>query len=402
MLIANTADWHLRGKDLEAADQQIGALVKACIERDVDLLTVAGDIFERPNICDQQSSVGALAEVAHSHFLKFTTSIKGPEIIMIPGNHDIAGVGSKDALHVFDAIDGITVIRKPSWLSWMRDTHHPLGPVVLIGCLPWQWSGDARATLKTLILARPDPHVKTEAIDVTWPTLFLGHAEIVGGLMNNAKTCEPKPGKWQLSRDDITAIPVDHVSFGHFHKRIPPFVGAIRQTDFGEAGNPTGFEIWNTETNEVDWIELDAAPRYFTINAHTKEFMAGGSLGRDGVTPREKVGCRWIDQVKVRIEGDMGNVNPDLIAGLERSGVEVEQVIERQERVRRANVEPGILDDPHGLIALFAENQEPKIEGAQLERMLRVFDELFADKQEEKICPNEAPQRRGMEESAPF
>lgn len=384
MLIASTADWHLRGKDLEAADQQIGALVKACIERGVDLLTVAGDIFERPNICDQQSSVGALAEVAHSHFLRFTTSIKRPEIIMIPGNHDIAGVGSKDALHVFDAIDGVTVIRKPSWFSWTRDMDERFGGrCVLIGCLPWQWSGDARAILKALIAEMPDRVIKADILNRIQPTLFLGHVEIVGGLMNNAKTCEPKPGKWQLSRNDITAIPVDHVSFGHFHKRIPPFVGALRQTDFGEQGNPAGFEIWNTENGEVDWIELDAAPRYFTINAHTEEFRAGVFSGRDGVTPRGKVGCREIDQVKIRIEGDMGNVNPDLIAGLERSGVEVEQVIERQERVRRANVEPGILDDPHGLIALFAENQEPKIEGAQLERMLRVFDELFADKQEE-------------------
>ncbi|HUT58703.1 MAG TPA: metallophosphoesterase, partial [Phycisphaerae bacterium] len=252
MKIANVADIHARGKDLSACRDQLAAMVAECIKRQVALVTIAGDIFDRASIGDNHASTGAIAEVPIRAVAELTKH--GIEVLMIPGNHDVSGAGSADALHVFDGMAKVHVVRDPCWWVYTDDQCDN----VHIFCLPWSWSGE-------------DPG------DILWvqsvsrkATLLLAHVRVTGAKMSRDFTCDAKPGTWQVSRGFLELLPFDHFALGDFHARQNltngrgGYVGAIMQHNFGEEGNPAGFEVWNTETNETEWVELDAAPRYQT------------------------------------------------------------------------------------------------------------------------------------------
>ena len=349
MKIANTADWHVRGKGLAVVSEQLAAFTRECVQREVDLVTIAGDVFERPTIGDNDASTGAVAEVPIRCVGELTKH--DIQVVMIPGNHDIAGAGSADALHVFDGMGGVKVIREPA----VRRS----GEIQIVA-LPWSWEGNA----PNLILMR----LMSPA---GFPALLLGHVQVTGARMNDSKTAEHKPGMWQISREFLEQLPVDHVALGDFHARQDladgrgGYVGALRQCNFGEEGNPAGFEIWDTETGETEWVELDIAPKHRTV------------VLTPGDTPPER-GSN--EHLRVRYDG-----HPDPVESkqLEQAGIRVEEIVDREERVRRADVPPGILGDPHGMIRLWAGAQEPAVDGARLDRMLRVFDEATADKKGE-------------------
>jgi DNA repair exonuclease SbcCD nuclease subunit len=57
----------------------------------------------------------------------------------------------------------------------------------------------------------------------------------------------------------------DYIALGHLHKRFDAYIGAIRQCNFGEEGNPTGFEVLTIENDTLDvrYIEINA-PKFIT------------------------------------------------------------------------------------------------------------------------------------------
>ena len=81
MKIANVADIHARGKDLEACRSQLAAMVAECVKRGVDLVTLAGDIFDKSNIGDTRSSTGAIAAVVIGAVAELTKH--GIEVLMV-------------------------------------------------------------------------------------------------------------------------------------------------------------------------------------------------------------------------------------------------------------------------------------------------------------------------------
>jgi len=353
MLVANTADWHIGGKDLEAAEAQLNALVEACDARMVHVLTIAGDVFERPNVGDNHGSTGAVAGVA-VRAVKRLTDV-GIEVIIVHGQHDQSGPGSAPATRVFQGMPLVRISQRAR--------------IVLVGdlsiaCLPWCWEG-----------GDPVAIIRDARIAIR-PTMLLAHIQVIGGLMSKTFTCEAKPGQWQIKRGELAALPFDRYALGDFHKRHDLFngrggyVGALRQLNFGEAGNPAGFEIWNTETGEVEWIELDAAPRYRTVEIDSAD--AGGLLASESTTPGDN------ERLRVRLTGGQPVAAED-VRRLAAAGVSVEHVVERVERVQRAEVPAGIMNDPRGLMELWAANQVPPVEGERLARMLRVYDAIMAD-----------------------
>ena len=355
MKIANTADWHVRGKDLGAMSEQLAAFTRECVRREVDLVIIAGDVFDRPTIGDNHASTGAVAEVPIRCVGELTKH--DIDVVMIPGNHDIAGAGSADALHVFDGMDNVTVIREPG-SSVVCD--------IEVISLPWSWeSADPEQNFSHFIAESSVDAAEGRS----WPNLLLAHVQVTGARMSRTHTAEHKPGTWQISREFLEQLPVDHVALGDFHARQDlaggrgGYVGALRQCNFGEEGNPAGFEIWDTETNETEWVELDAAPKHRTVVISATEGTLPGRIGNE----------------LLRIRYDGGQPDPIEVKQLEKAGIRVEHIVDREERVRRAEVPAGILRKPHDMVRLWASTQEPAIDGARLDRMLRVFDETTAD-----------------------
>ncbi|NQU43205.1 metallophosphoesterase [bacterium] len=363
MRIAITADWHLRGKDLDAAREQLAALVMGCVEREVRMVCVAGDVFDRPSIGDNYASTGAVAEVGIRAVAELTKH--GIEVLMIPGNHDMSGAGSADALHVFDGMPLVNIDRKPGVVD--------CGSLDIVA-IPWSWTGEDPEMVIRNTVGDSRQGIKQ---------LLLAHVQVTGGRMNGSFTCESKPGKWQVSRKFLSTLPVSHIALGDFHARQDAagkkggYVGALRQLNFGEEDNQAGFEVWDSETGITEWVELEAAPTYRTVKVQTPEDM----LFLGGIRPNE--------HLKVRATGD---VDMSEVKRIEAQGVTVEQVVDREERVRRADVPEGILDKPHDMIRLWAGIQDPPINDYRKAQMLALYDGVFGDRTERgEISPPKAP-----------
>jgi len=346
MRIAITADWHARGKDMPEFSAQLKALEKYVCSHEIGCLAIAGDVFDCSTIYDKHASTGAISYAVIKPLINISELGKVP-VVVIPGGHDQSGVGSADALYVLEGMPNVTVIHTAQ--EWQKDD-------VGFLCLPWSWDSNARPddVLMRLVEARRSEH-----------TILLAHGEIIGKKMNDSFCCEAKPGKWQFSRKLVECLPVSHIAFGHFHMRQPLFVGALRQTDFGDGGNPAGLEIYDTETRETEWIELDAAPTYRTVEVSNPNLMPGK---------------RTNEHLRIRYVGTQP-IDPSVIAELERNeDTQLEVIVPRQERIQRAEVPAGIADDPHGLIGLWAGTQNPPVEATPLNQM---YDRVHADARKE-------------------
>jgi len=338
--IALTADWHLRGKDLDVCYEQIQAMAGECAQRGVNWVVVAGDIFDRSTIGDNDASTGAIAEAAICGLSEFTD--KRIRVLVIPGNHDKAGAGSMDALTIFGSR---VIVLHEATMNW------PIGPDIRAKILPWQWSGEL------------PPELFDDPCD-----LLIAHISVKGGRMASKKTCD-KDGQWTISRADLERIPVRHVALGDFHARQDltdgrgGYIGALRQCNFGEEDNPAGFEIWDSDTGLTEWVELDAAPKHRTIVVEPGE-----------PTPTILADPKWITRVQIE-----GNLDHAAVRKLENAGAIVEQIIPREERVIRAVPPPGVVNDSHGLIDLWASTQNPEVGLPRVAEMKRTFDALTAD-----------------------
>jgi len=364
MLIANVADIHARGKDLEACRSQLAAMVAECVRREVSLVTFAGDIFDKSSIQDQHASTGAIAAVVIGAVAELTKH--GIEVLMIPGDHDQAGSGSADALHVFDGMAGVMVERYVEWVDF---------PNFSVFCVPWFWSG-----------LDPSGYINVAKDRIGRPprqNMLLAHIRIGGAILSGTQTCEEvnqsATRTWQVPRAFLESLPFDHFALGNFHKRQDltggrgGFIGALRQNDFGFEGDPAGFETWDSETGTTEWVELDAAPRYYTVKVAAAQINNGHDLS--GLAPE----ARDIDHVRFEATGD----KVDVVAArnLEDEGFEVVSIQPREERTQRAEVPEGIIHKPHELIDLWAGTQTPPIEGERLAAMHEMHDKVNADEE---------------------
>lgn len=344
MKYAFIADIHARGKDLDSLAKQLDALTASCRERQVERLLIAGDVFDRPGIGDAHASTGAICEVVCGWAARFARDVA--PIVAIPGNHDLAGSGSRDALHVLDEISCVTVEHKPSVtsLSWGGD---------IILSLPWMWSGSATDEInmlmersKALRLSGKDQRI-----------ILLGHIQVIGG-KHGAVNCEAKPSAWQVTPEFLNSLPVDKIALGDFHRRQPFYVGALRELNHGESGNPAGWELWDSGTGASEWIELNAAPKYCTIKVESAEQAKNWHI-MEGDEVNGEI---------VRIQYKNFEPDPDMVRELEACGAEVMIISEKQERARRAEIAPGLIDDSHALLDLYAGVQEPPFEAERLAR----------------------------------
>ncbi|HOG04565.1 MAG TPA: hypothetical protein PLL14_11330, partial [Accumulibacter sp.] len=269
--------------------------------------------------------------------------------LMIPGNHDYSGPGRADALHVFDACENVTVARGVGFGG-------PVGVRVL--CVPWLYTD------------KSFDEVVLDAASVPCD-LLLAHVQVRGALQNRRhamefgqpmKPYEPRPGDWSTTREFLASLPVRHFALGDFHMRQDltdgrgGYVGALRQLDFGEEGNPAGFEIWDSESNLTEWIELDECPQHRTIIARPGESVA-----------------LLDDCIKYRVRYD-GAPDPLEARELEAQGVQVEAIVERRERVKRCNVPSGMVGDLPATLRFWAEQQTDEVDVDRALAALKLID----------------------------
>lgn len=369
MRLANFADLHACGKDLPAFSRQWDAGIDRAIAERVDAVTIAGDVFDSAEIGDQYASDGAVLEAVQRPLVRLAEA--GIPAYIVSGDHDQAGAGRASAILGLAGIPGVTCTVEPTLMSISKHGEH-----VNLYMLPWDWTPgvSAEAEIETL-LGLANPLLKATRI-------LIGHVSTSGLLMNRHRAAErieapsSRARNWQVSREYLDELiasgRVHHIRLGDFHLRHEHYIGALRQRNHGEEGNPQGFEILDTSTGEKTWIELDEAPRYRTVEVGVGE-MAPDAPGENEI-------------LKVRLNCEMV---PGGIRQLENAGIQVERIVEREERRTRADVPAGIVHDDDAMIRMYAKTRNPPVEGAELERHLRVFHEVTGDAH---VATNEAPE----------
>jgi exonuclease SbcD len=274
MRILHTSDWHVgrrfHGYDTLEAARQVLAAVPGIVRRNrVDVVLVAGDVYDLTN-----PSAGAVAVLQDALVAILQT---GAKVIVTSGNHDSAvRLGFAGP---FTAAAGLHLMTDAAQVGVPVELEDQHGPVdfytipylqpELVRQLPWvppgarsqrQVVGAAMDVVRDSITARQSAGRRTVVMAHT----FVAGAEGESSDSERAITREP------LVAGGVDAVPVatfdgvDYAALGHVHGRaqLAPSVrysGALLHYSFKEAGKPRGgwlVDLSDAGATQVEWVDF--------------------------------------------------------------------------------------------------------------------------------------------------
>ncbi len=284
MRLLHTSDWHIgrtfHGQDL-LADQEfvLSAVADLVAEHHVDVVVVAGDIYDRavPSAAAVQVATRALNRIRES----------GAVIVASSGNHDsaprlgaFADFLACGGLHLRTSLSGVG---RPVVLE---DAHGP----VAIYPLPYLEPELARAALH---VAGPATHqaVMSAAMDLVRSDLagrqpstrsvIAAHAFVVGGVPGGSERSIAVGGVESISSDTFDGV--DYVALGHLHgaQRLSPrmrYSGSPLPYSFGEAGHRKGAWLIDLAADGAvtdTWLELPVVRPLATLTGRLADLLLG-------------------------------------------------------------------------------------------------------------------------------
>ena len=263
MRLLHTSDWHigrsLHGTDLLAEQEQVlGGLADVVAAEGVDVVLVAGDVYDRA--VPSADATAVLSRVVAR------LRRAGATVVLTPGNHDSAR--RLGAFSELLAAGGLHVRAETPRLDepvLLADEH---GDVAVYG-LPYLEPVVARFELG-LPGARSHEAVLTEAMDRVRADLFLrpgtrsvvlAHAFVGGG--------QPSESERDISVGGVDLVPtavfdgVDYVALGHLHRpqTLTPrlrYSGSPLAYSFGEAGQQK--QAWLVDLDASGLVDVRAVP----------------------------------------------------------------------------------------------------------------------------------------------
>jgi exonuclease SbcD len=282
MRILHTSDWHI-GRSfhghstLDALRGVLETLTGQVRERHVDLVIVAGDVFDSatPAAGAYTLLTDALSGLADA----------GATVVVTSGNHDSAArLGFQSGL----LRDGVHVLTDPSAVGTPVTVLDEHGPVHVYG-IPY---------LEPVLLRSTWPGVRTQA-DVLTRAMDLVRTDAAtrGGRSIAVAHCfaagvEPTP---HLERDiqqgGLDVVPlsafdgVDYMALGHIHGRqqLSPsvrYAGAPLHYSFDEGHKPRGswlVDLGPDGLSEVAWLQLPVPRGLVTLRATLDELLTDES-----------------------------------------------------------------------------------------------------------------------------
>ncbi len=279
MRILHTSDWHIGrtfhgSATLAALHGVLDALVGEVRSRSVDVVVVAGDVFDSATPAADCYTVltDTLAALRDT----------GAQVIVTSGNHDSAArLGFQAKL----LRDGIHVLTDPSAVATPVTIVDDHGPVHFYG-IPY---------LEPVLVRRLWPGVRTQAQALARAMdLVRIDAVVRGGRYVAAAHCfaagvEATP---HLERDiqqgglDVVPLSVfdgpDYMALGHIHGRSVlaervRYAGAPLHYSFGERDKPRG--AWLVELDaagsvEVEWVDLPVPRRLRVLTGTLDELLS--------------------------------------------------------------------------------------------------------------------------------
>jgi len=308
MRILHTSDWHIgrtfhTHSTLDHLRIVLGALVDVVRDRSIDVVVVAGDVFDSamPSADSYTLLAAALREIRRA----------GAQIIMTSGNHDSAtrlGFQSEWA-----GLAGIHVITRPEQFAspvTLTDEH---GPVHFYG-IPFLEPALIRHLYANQIYAnqiyanqtRPEQVLKTHEQVLTFVleqiradllvrggrSVVLAHCFAAGV----APAQEASDVERDITAGGLDLVPVsvfagpDYVALGHIHGRARledrvRYSGAPLHYSFAEAAKPRG--AWQVDLGpvaiepqkpgqaelEIEWIELPVPRRLSVLTGELHDLI---------------------------------------------------------------------------------------------------------------------------------
>ncbi|WZH38960.1 MAG: exonuclease SbcCD subunit D [Microbacterium enclense] len=280
MRILHTSDWHI-GRSfhghstLEALDGVLEVLVAQVTQHDVDVVVVAGDVFD-----------SATPSAACYPLLSRTVAAlaaAGARVVVTSGNHDSAArLGFQSSLLRSD----ITVITDPLSVGTPVTVHDEHGPVHIYG-IPYLEPAIVRHVWDDIEL-RSQAQTMQYALDLVRTDLAERGGRSVVAAHCFAAGVEATPGvEREIRQGGLDVVPLrafdgpDYVALGHIHGRQQVservrYAGAPLHYSFGEAGKPRGSWLVDLDArglSSVSWLDLPVPRPLVTLRAPLDDLL---------------------------------------------------------------------------------------------------------------------------------
>ncbi|MCD8371718.1 MAG: exonuclease subunit SbcD [Clostridia bacterium] len=293
MKIAHTSDWHI-GKKLIGRDRSeefktvLSEIGDICREKKVELLLVAGDVFDTytPSAEAEEIFYTAIKEIA-----------KTCAVLIISGNHDdyvrLTAAGSlAEELNIYiigNNLRKIPCLKRGKCYPVMSDSGYVVfenesGERVYINCLPYpnearfkEGKSDESFSDK---MKRWIDFGQRGNTDNSYPTIFLSHIFAAGGKASESER--------EIDLGGARAVGLNlfpecvYAALGHLHKKQKLgdhiyYSGAIMRFSFDEAGASKSINIFDLTDNGIEnfeQAEITSAKQLVRLQANN---AAGGA-----------------------------------------------------------------------------------------------------------------------------
>jgi len=290
MRVLHTSDWHVGRtfhghSTLDALGTVLDALVDVVREREVDVVAVAGDVFDSATpSADAFRVLGAALRGIRS---------AGAELVITSGNHDSpARLGFQSE---FAAFGGVHIITQPAAHATPVTIAGRDGVSVDFYGIPYLepalirhlWPDETlRTQADALRFAMGNVRAAAQASDHR--SVVLSHCFAAGG------AAESSDAERDLSAGGLDVVPlsafdgVDYAALGHIHGRATladhvRYSGAPLHYSFSEAGKPRG--AWLVELSAsgpavVEWVGLPVPRELAVLTGTLDELLADPALER--------------------------------------------------------------------------------------------------------------------------
>jgi len=286
MRVLHTSDWHIGrtfhgSSTLDALREVLSALVEQVRELRVDVVALAGDVFDSamPAADCYRVLTDALRDIREA----------GAQVVATSGNHDSAARLGFQA--PFLGAAGVHIVTDPASIGTPITIDDEHGPVHFYG-IPYLepalvrhlWPGTTARTQEQVIrqamgLVNADRETRGGR------SVVLSHCFAAGV---EATPQLEREVRQTLTQGSLDVVPLsdfdgpDYVALGHIHGRADlggrvRYSGAPLHYSFGEADKPRGswlVELGADGLGEVSWVDLPIPRRLVTLTGTLDELLS--------------------------------------------------------------------------------------------------------------------------------
>jgi len=285
MKILHTSDWHIGRtfhghSTLEHLRVVLAALVGEVRERQIDVVLVAGDIFD--SSMPSADAFGVLSAALRD------IRDAGAQVVMTSGNHDSATrLGFQSEWATFS---GIHIVTRPDQYLEPVVIDDEYGPVAFYG-IPYlepsmfrHHHPDADLRTHEQVLGFAMEAVRADAAARDLRSVVLSHCFVSSVEASQQATDVER----DITSGGLNLVPAsvfdgpDYVALGHIHGRSVlsdrvRYSGAPLHYSFGEAGKPRGGWLVELDAGGVDtveWLDLPVPRRLTVLTGELDELVA--------------------------------------------------------------------------------------------------------------------------------